>query len=136
MSARPATAEVPARCERADSSAQADNPLFLSGWKSLSLAGLRFVRLTEDELHVDQRRRRRGVSYRTLEPVADAALEAFPWETAPRRALRGRRGRDGMVLRDLGWPAKPLESAETVLGRHGDLANAAHARYLASGACS
>ncbi len=36
-----------------------------------------------------------------------------------------------LVSRDLGWPAKPLDSARTVLERHGDRTNAAHARYLA-----
>jgi hypothetical protein len=36
-----------------------------------------------------------------------------------------------LVSRDLGWPAKPLDSARAVLERHGDRANAAHARYLA-----
>jgi len=36
-----------------------------------------------------------------------------------------------LVSRDLGWPAKPLASASAVLERHGDRANAAHARYLA-----
>ena len=36
-----------------------------------------------------------------------------------------------LVSRDLGWPAKPLNSAQTVLERHGERANAAHARYLA-----
>jgi hypothetical protein len=35
-----------------------------------------------------------------------------------------------LVSRDLGWPLKPLESAQSVLERHGDRANAAHARYL------
>jgi len=35
-----------------------------------------------------------------------------------------------LVSRDLGWPAKPLESARAALKRHGDRANAAHARYL------
>jgi hypothetical protein len=35
-----------------------------------------------------------------------------------------------LVSRDLGWPLKPLESARMVLERHGDRANAAHARYL------
>src|SRR4051812_23349031 len=33
--------------------------------------------------------------------------------------------------RDLGWPAKALDAARTTLEAHGDLANAAHARYLA-----
>ncbi len=36
-----------------------------------------------------------------------------------------------LVSRDLGWPAKPLDSARIVLERHGDRANAAHAHYLA-----
>ena len=36
-----------------------------------------------------------------------------------------------LVSRDLGWPAEPLDSAQTVLERHGERANAAHARYLA-----
>jgi hypothetical protein len=36
-----------------------------------------------------------------------------------------------LVSRDLGWPAKPLDAARAVLERHGDHANAAHARYLA-----
>jgi tetratricopeptide (TPR) repeat protein len=36
-----------------------------------------------------------------------------------------------LVSRDLGRPAKPLDSARIVLERHGDRANAAHARYLA-----
>lgn len=36
-----------------------------------------------------------------------------------------------LVSRDLGQLAKPLDSAWTVLTRHGDLANAAHTRYLA-----
>jgi AraC-like DNA-binding protein len=35
-----------------------------------------------------------------------------------------------LVSRDLGWPLQPLESARSVLERHGDRANAAHARYL------
>ena len=34
------------------------------------------------------------------------------------------------VSRDLGWPAAALEAARAVLERHGDRANAAHARYL------
>lgn len=36
-----------------------------------------------------------------------------------------------LVSRDLGWPAKPLDTARSVLERHGDRANVAHARYLA-----
>ena len=36
-----------------------------------------------------------------------------------------------LVSRDLGWPAKALDAARATLEAHGDLVNAAHARYLA-----
>jgi hypothetical protein len=35
-----------------------------------------------------------------------------------------------LVSRDLGWPAKALDAARATLEDHGDLVNAAHARYL------
>jgi hypothetical protein len=35
-----------------------------------------------------------------------------------------------LVSRDLGWPANALETARAALERHGDRANAAHARHL------
>jgi hypothetical protein len=35
-----------------------------------------------------------------------------------------------LVSRDLGWPAKPLRAALATLEKHGDRANAAHARHL------
>ncbi len=35
-----------------------------------------------------------------------------------------------LASRDLGWPARALETARTTLEEHGDRANAAHARYL------
>ncbi len=35
-----------------------------------------------------------------------------------------------LASRDLGWTAKVLDAARAVLERHGDQANAAHARYL------
>jgi tetratricopeptide (TPR) repeat protein len=35
-----------------------------------------------------------------------------------------------LVSRDLNWPVKTLDSAQDALARHGDRANAAHARYL------
>src|SRR5262244_2724776 len=35
-----------------------------------------------------------------------------------------------LVSRDLGWPAKALETARVTLEQHGDHANAAHARHL------
>ncbi|MCA7082634.1 helix-turn-helix domain-containing protein [Cupriavidus sp. DB3] len=37
-----------------------------------------------------------------------------------------------LAVRDLGWPAKALDAARLTLEAHGDRANAAHARYLAS----
>jgi hypothetical protein len=36
-----------------------------------------------------------------------------------------------LASRDLGWPAKTLDTARATLEAHGDRANAAHARYLA-----
>ena len=36
-----------------------------------------------------------------------------------------------LVSRDLGWPAKSLDTARVILEANGDLINAAHARYLA-----
>jgi hypothetical protein len=35
-----------------------------------------------------------------------------------------------LASRDLAWPTKPLAAASAILEAHGDLANAAHARYL------
>jgi hypothetical protein len=35
-----------------------------------------------------------------------------------------------LVSRDLGWPANALDAARATLEKHGDLLNAAHARYL------
>src|ERR1700680_3061032 len=35
-----------------------------------------------------------------------------------------------LASRDLGWPATALEAARATLDAHGDLVNAAHARYL------
>jgi hypothetical protein len=35
-----------------------------------------------------------------------------------------------LASRELGWPAKALEAARATLDAHGDLVNAAHARYL------
>ncbi|MES2625398.1 MAG: helix-turn-helix domain-containing protein [Pseudomonadota bacterium] len=37
-----------------------------------------------------------------------------------------------LVARDLGWPAKDLEAAQTTLEKHGDHLNAVHAQHLAS----
>jgi tetratricopeptide (TPR) repeat protein len=60
------------------------------------------------------------------------AARAFsPRETVARARCVVAEAEIALVSRDLGWPGKPLESARTALQRHGDRANAAHARYLA-----
>src|SRR5262245_18617347 len=61
--------------------------------------------------------RRTARAFGLREPVARARCMVAEAEIA-------------LVSRDLGWPATPLDSARTVLERHADLANAAHARYL------
>ncbi len=60
------------------------------------------------------------------------AARAFgPREAVARARCMVAEAEIALVSRDLAWPAKPLDSARTVLERHADLANAAHARYLA-----
>src|SRR4051812_47306796 len=39
-------------------------------------------------------------------------------------------GEVALASRDLGWPEKALDAARITLEEHGDLANAAHAKYL------
>jgi hypothetical protein len=59
------------------------------------------------------------------------AVRAFsPREAVARARCVVAEAEIALVSRDLGWPAKPLDSASTLLERHGDCANAAHARYL------
>jgi hypothetical protein len=59
------------------------------------------------------------------------AARAFgPKEAVARARCVTAEAEIALVSRDLGWPLKPLESAGPVLERHGDRANAAHARYL------
>jgi hypothetical protein len=53
----------------------------------------------------------------------------------PREAVAGARcvvaeAEIALVSRDLNWPVKVLDTAHDALERHGDRANAAHARYL------
>src|SRR5579863_151490 len=60
------------------------------------------------------------------------AARAFgPREAVARARCMVAEAEIALVSRDLGWPAKLLDSARTVLERHADLANAAQARYLA-----
>jgi biotin operon repressor len=62
--------------------------------------------------------RRAASAFGLTEPVARARCVVAEAEIA-------------LVSRDLGWPARLLDSSAAVLERHGDRANAAHARYLA-----
>jgi DNA-binding transcriptional ArsR family regulator len=60
-----------------------------------------------------------------------AAAKAFgPREAVARARCLVAEAEIALVSRDLSWAAKSLSPAGQVLERHGDLANAAHARYL------
>jgi hypothetical protein len=61
--------------------------------------------------------RRAGRAFRPHEAMARARCVVAEAEIA-------------LVSRDLGWPAKSLETARATLTAQGDLVNAAHARYL------
>jgi hypothetical protein len=60
------------------------------------------------------------------------AARAFgPEEAAARARCVVAEAEIALASRDLGWPAKALDAARVTLEERGDLANAAHARYLA-----
>jgi hypothetical protein len=60
-----------------------------------------------------------------------SAARAFsPKEAVARARCVVAEAEIALVSRDLGWPAKALDAARTTLEKHGDLVNAAHARYL------
>jgi hypothetical protein len=60
-----------------------------------------------------------------------SAARAFgPQEAVARARCTVAEGEAALASRDLGWPAKALEAARATLDAHGDLANAAYARYL------
>jgi hypothetical protein len=60
------------------------------------------------------------------------AARAFgPREAANRARCVVAEAEIALVSRDLNWPVRALEGAQAVLEKHGDRANAAHARYLA-----
>jgi hypothetical protein len=60
-----------------------------------------------------------------------SAARAFgPKEAVARARCIVAEAEVALVSRDLGFPAKALEAARTTLEEHGDLTNAAHARYL------
>src|SRR4029450_2446571 len=60
-----------------------------------------------------------------------SAARAFgPKEAVARARCVVAEAEVALVSRDLGWPAKALDAARATLEEHGDLVNAAHARYL------
>jgi tetratricopeptide (TPR) repeat protein len=60
-----------------------------------------------------------------------AAARAFgPKEAVARARCVVAQFEIALVSRDLGWPANALDAARATLEQHGDLVNAAHARYL------
>jgi hypothetical protein len=59
-----------------------------------------------------------------------AARGFGPKEAAARARCIVAEAEIALVSRDLGWPAKALDTARVALDRHGDRANAAHARHL------
>jgi hypothetical protein len=79
----------------------------------------------------------RGIAMAQLGDFARAkallrrAARAFgPHETMARARCALAEAEIALVSRDLGEPAKALDTAHTTLAAHGDAANAAHARYL------
>src|SRR6202051_1901470 len=60
-----------------------------------------------------------------------SAARAFgPKEAVARARCVVAEAEIALVSRDLGWPAKGLDTARATLEAHGDRVNAAHARYL------
>src|SRR6478752_6067865 len=79
----------------------------------------------------------RGIAMAQLGDLvrAKALLKSAARAFGPKEALARARcvvaeAEIALVSRDLGWPAKSLDAARATLAAHGDLVNAAHARYL------
>jgi hypothetical protein len=79
----------------------------------------------------------RGIAMAQLGDLARAkalvrrAARAFgPRELVARARCIVAEAEIALASRDLGWPVKALEAARVTLEAHGDLVNAAHARYL------
>lgn len=79
----------------------------------------------------------RGIAMAQLGDLARAkalvrsAARAFgPREAVARARCMVAEAEIALASRDLGWPAKPLDTARATLEAHGDYVNAAHARYL------
>jgi hypothetical protein len=60
-----------------------------------------------------------------------AARSFGPREAVARARCAVAEAEIALVSRDLNWPVKALDTAHDALAQYGDLANAAHARYLA-----
>ncbi len=98
-----------------------------------ALGALNYIALRDDPPALALR----GIAMAQLGDLARAKLllrraaRAFgPKEAIARARCVTAEAEIALVSRDLGWPLKPLESARSVLERHGDRANAAHAHYL------
>ncbi len=63
--------------------------------------------------------------------LRNAARAFGPKEAVARARCVVAEAEIALAGRDLGWPAKALDAARTMLEEHGDKVNAAHARYLA-----
>src|SRR5262245_38736538 len=63
--------------------------------------------------------------------LRNAARAFGPKEAVARARCVVAEAEIALVSRDLGWPADTLDAARLTLEAHGDLVNAAHARYLA-----
>ena len=84
---------------------------------ALALRGIAMAQLSDLE-RAKTLLRRAARGFGSHEPVARARCVVAEAEIA-------------LVSRDLNWPIKALEAAQAALEKHGDRANAAHARYLA-----
>jgi hypothetical protein len=83
---------------------------------ALALRGLAMARL--------------GDLVRAKELLKSAARAFGPREAVSRARCVVAEAEIALVSRDLTWPAKALEAARATLESHGDVLNAAHARYL------
>lgn len=71
-----------------------------------------------------------GEQVRARELLRNAARAFGPHEAVAKARCIVAEAEIALVSRDLGWTAKVLDAARTTLEKHGDYANAAHARYL------
>src|SRR5215470_17107387 len=98
-----------------------------------ALGALNYIALRDDPPALALR----GIAMAQLGDLARAkillrrAARAFgPRETVARARCAIAEAEIALVSRDLNWPVKALDAAYDALKRHGNSANAAHARYL------